>query len=416
MAEDFLAIKNRLNLNRNVFLACMTFLYLGLIFGTITDIAIGDPLMLLTDAIALAVFTVCTALGLRETISYRMAVLACVVQTCVNFTYGAYVINAFHPERAMEQMANPQFLLLFGVFGVIVGMGVSRWGAVIFGGLGLGTIVMFSTAVNSNNWYYQHWFVLDSIIVAGVMTIVFYYRSVMEKLVGRLDRSLREIEYLKNRSEELHEVNKPFVMFGQNTAGLVRDFQSDLALLRDSVGGLRSAGRGPEAGDRLRLMSESIRGLNNRIEWVKYVASATPQRGSEQLNIRQLVESAVYPFRIQEDAERRIGFAFAVDPRLHYFGYRRWMLQAVENLIRCACRSKARNIVVSAELHGEVDPLLDLVIVDDGAQDPDRLGAQELAVARQAVEQMDGMLSLKADHILGFRACISLHAGDGAEP
>jgi len=236
----------------------------------------------------------------------------------------------------------------------------------------------------------------------------------LEQLVARLGRSLTQVGVLKAKAEELHELNKPFVVFGQNTAGLVHDFQNDVLVLANELAMLRQTEDYTVSGNHLAVMTESVRNLNRRIEWVKYVASATPQREAEILDIAKLVESAIYPFRLQPEYRAKVDFQVGVEKGLAVCGFRRWYLQLIENLIRIACQSGARTIRISAKSHRdspEAPMMLVLEIIDDGVDFSQRIESKEHGNAMLAAGHLGSELVVQDDYRGGVNASLNLPGG-----
>ncbi|NCN05258.1 MAG: HAMP domain-containing histidine kinase [Spirochaetales bacterium] len=216
--------------------------------------------------------------------------------------------------------------------------------------LGFVTYALLTFVTISGGSPFLHiWYPLSAIVILGHVVVMYYYRSLVEDMSHRLEHSKFALEHtnkdlrrMRHRAEMINLQNKPFVIFGKNTAGLIHDFKNDLALLTATKSVVemkiqRSMAIQPED---LAGLSRGIEKLSERIDRVLYVTSAREDSTPEVLNLAEIMDRSMYPFQLTPEVRAGVRFTLNVqDQHVVILGNRYTFLQVAENLLRNSCEA-----------------------------------------------------------------------------
>lgn len=378
----------RLALSPTVFHVALVFLMTGLLSGFMQNAYRLWWVDFLIYGLAMAALGLLVLLHGRGRLSSGSALLVAFAVSTVVFVTEDLLSSLFQPLDSFAWMANPQIPLILILFGAVCGLAVDKRAGLWFGGACVLVELWFAFGVRDRAFYLEQ-LPMNLCVIAGSVVMVWYYRRRLEELVGQLDERLVTVHVLKDRAELLNEQNKPFVVFGRNTAGLIQDFSMEVQLLARDLQELRRAVQPEDRSLLLTRMGSTMDMLAHRIEWVKYVASASPQREEEELDLRTLVDSAIYPFHLLPEYRSSIEFQVDVAQGVVVFGLRRWLLLAIEILVEQGCQDGATRIGLSVRVD---EPVLDeggtvFLAYQDNGSFPHPAGSDTAEVFRLRVEE-----------------------------
>lgn len=292
------SLRNRpINVNRTFFYITMIFVGMGLASSTAVDLQIGNPLLIVTDFLALGFFALCFLLVHRFRANPALILFACVLVATILYYLGFFTqwYNRSATPRIWDDVA--MNILLTGVLGSSCGLVLLRNGAPIYMLIGLGFLGgVFS--MSSLNREAGH-LVFMGVLLFVTLLVVLYFRTNLETLMVESTGIINATRFLKDKQESQNEQNRPFVYFGQNSVGLVMDFRTDVDRMQEHLNVLKLQDSDRDEQVRiLQHMEEQARFLSHRIDLVNFITSAGPDRPPEQLKIHQVFEAALYPFRI----------------------------------------------------------------------------------------------------------------------
>jgi signal transduction histidine kinase len=216
--------------------------------------------------------------------------------------------------------------------------------------LGLSTFGFYTfLVVNGSSEYVRIWYPLVSVVILGYIVVMHYYRGIVDDLNTRFIFSKQALEHtnddlrrMRQKAEMVNLQNRPFVVFGKNTAGLVHDFKNDLSLLAatKSLIEMKLERSLPIQGSDLDGLVKGIEKLQERIERVRYVTSARDDDSWEMIQLGQAVERGLYPFQLTPEVKTSIRFVInaPLDP-VYVMGNRYDLLQIIENVVRNSCEA-----------------------------------------------------------------------------
>lgn len=139
----------------------------------------------------------------------------------------------------------------------------------------------------------------------------------------------RQRDVLDSRTRDL----VPFAELGNNVAGLVHDLRGDIGGVYAVAEVERLSGH-DDVAERLLRYGER---LNRRVDAIMYVATARYRSVPEDIDLKTLVESAVYYFDgVNRDLKHAITFETTCDEEIVVHASRATLLVIVENVIRNA--------------------------------------------------------------------------------
>ena len=337
--------KKYLELNQTVFYVALVFLATGVLSNFLQNL----DRFLLSDiilyGISLVLFVLMVFLIRWKLLETGLALIIAFAVSASFFTIGTILSNVYSPDFRFSWVANPQIPLILCLFGAVSGIAVDKRAALGFGILCIGVEVWYALAFR-NGRFYREQLPLNIFTVSGAVLLIWYYRTKLEFLVCQLDLRLDSVRVLKEKADAVNTQNKPFVVFGRNTVGLMEDFTRDVDMVAQDLQVLRRSATQQDTEQVLNRLGRSMDMVNHRMELVKYIASASPQRQSEIIRLEILVDAALYPFRILPEYRENLAFQVAVEANLQVFGLRRWFLQLLEYLVTAACGGGATRILL----------------------------------------------------------------------
>lgn len=216
--------------------------------------------------------------------------------------------------------------------------------------LGLSTFGFYTfLVVNGSSEYVRIWYPLVAVVILGYIIVMHYYRGIVDDLNTRfiyskqaLEQTNDDLRRMRQKAEMVNLQNRPFVVFGKNTAGLVHDFKNDLSLLAatKSLIEMKLERALPIQTSDLDGLVKGIDKLQERIERVRYVTSARDDDGWELIQLGQAVERGLYPFQLTPEVKNAIRFVInaPIQP-VYVMGNRYDLLQIIENVVRNSCEA-----------------------------------------------------------------------------
>ena len=216
--------------------------------------------------------------------------------------------------------------------------------------LGLSTFGFYTfLVVNGSSEYVRIWYPLVAVVILGYIVVMHYYRGIVDDLNTRfvfskqaLEQTNDDLRRMRQKAEMVNLQNRPFVVFGKNTAGLVHDFKNDLSLLAatKSLIEMKLERSLPILGSDLDGLVKGIEKLQERIERVRYVTSARDDDSWELIQLGQVVERGLYPFQLTPEVKSSIRFVInaPLEP-VYVMGNRYDLLQIIENVVRNSCEA-----------------------------------------------------------------------------
>jgi signal transduction histidine kinase len=268
-----------------------------------------------------------------------MGLLVNLMETLRNLYFALVWSWTVGPE-AMGNDWTQEIILLTCLFGAVIGLWSQKFVALLAAAMAL--LLQFSyMQLFQEDEVARQRFMLSSLVMTGCLLVVYYFRSTLEHIVADLDEAYTETRGLKEKAEELEFDNRPFVTFGQNTTGLVHDFRNDVNAMSIAIQTLQLRnGRGrpldPQDLDRI---ARALENLTHRINMVRFVTEAGREGPAELLDLRIVVDSAVYPFLISPELRHRIEFEINSIGDVVVRGKRLVFLQLFENIIRNSCEA-----------------------------------------------------------------------------
>lgn len=152
-----------------------------------------------------------------------------------------------------------------------------------------------------------------------------------------------ELQRVRERAsllEDERRMQRPFVEFGRNVAGIVHDFKNDVSLFSGYAQMLNlRRGSQIEQTDVAQLRRYVDR-LNVRVERILAVTRAAHQVEPRDVKLNELLESSLYVFQSNLDFGRAISFSFFPDERLTTIRVAPSHLATiVENVVRNSCEA-----------------------------------------------------------------------------
>lgn len=338
--DALLASERPLYLSRFLFWVCLGFFIVGLGSGTIGDLIDGKFLVIASDFFSLTVFILCLFLVKFNILQPGMGLAISATEGLRNFYMSLLFIGIDNPSYIYAHDDIMKMLLITCLFATVLGLAVNKYIAITYNVIGIAMQFVYVNVFKDDK-YFAEQFAVNCVIMSGNLSVVFYYRRMLEHLFVDLSSSLAATRSYQRQVEQLNEQNRPFVVFGRNTAGLVHDFRNDINgidLTIQTMNLRHSRGKQPNSED-LDAIERSIANLNRRIDKVKFLTSATPDSEKEELNLERVVESALYPFTISPELRRCFDFQTVVIGDVYIYGYRLQYLQIIENIVRNSCEA-----------------------------------------------------------------------------
>jgi signal transduction histidine kinase len=322
-----------------LFYISSAFVLIGLSTQLLGDFASGLQVAIINDLVSYSAFLVVLFLVLVRVASPGMGLLVNLMETLRNLYFALVWSWTVGPE-AMGNDWTQEIILLTCLFGAVIGLWSQKFVALLAAAMAL--LLQFSyIQLFQEDEVARQRFMLSSLVMTGCLLVVYFYRSTLERVVADLGAAYAETRELKEKAEELEVDNRPFVTFGQNTAGLVHDFRNDVNAMSIAIQTLQlrnGRGRPPDPQDMDRI-ARSLENLTHRINMVRFVTEAGREGPAEYLDLRIVVDSAVYPFVISPELRHRIEFEIDSIGDVVIRGNRLAYLQLFENIIRNSCEA-----------------------------------------------------------------------------
>ncbi|WP_162180222.1 sensor histidine kinase [Spirochaeta lutea] len=333
------------SVNIVLFYICYAFIMLGAAYAIYLDFGYWDepPIIKIVDVGGFVLMVISFILSMTGKITKNIgaalvlwiAAFMWVVSTIVTTTNGKAVENGVYTLLVLTAIAGGSAFLVHRQTVVILGL--INFGILTF-------LTYYSPVPSLYNMY-----PLFAIVIIGFTVVLYYYRFLLDSLVIRLNNSYdnlqltsMELKRLKDKAENLNAQNRPFVVFGKNTAGLVHDFKNDLSLFTASRSllELKIQRNMPITPDDLGSLNNGIRRLEERIDRVKFITSAREDAPLEDLDLVSLAHHAVYPFTLTREVNLAVNFTFETpDEPVILQGQRFLLLQIMENVVRNSCEA-----------------------------------------------------------------------------
>jgi signal transduction histidine kinase len=398
MKKEQVNVSHFFQVSEVLFYLTNLFVFIGLVIYTVKDVTNYFIPLGIADISVLVLQIVLLILVFAGKLNRNSAMAILMILAIFVFQLTAFVVSSAGGNVALQISITTFISLLFASLAAFT---VSKYMALAVGGINL--LFFISITLIYQEQRMMEDLVFFSVIIVGYSIAMYYYRHSLESLAEGLygayqtvKRQKFELEVLKEKADQINEANRPFVVFGRNTSGLVHDFKNDIGLLDSSRQILRmklSSGR--EVGlEDIEDLERQILRLSERVETVKFVVSASSFREAEQIPVAKLINAAVYPFRLTLDLKNRILFDEAVegDPAIEAPRHR--LVQILENLIRNACEAIVDHQAILSEASDEdagadADP--DLSASGDApgavlADSVDRLMEEQARLGRVRVE------------------------------
>lgn len=323
-----------------VFYLSAAFFILGLSTQFPLDFAKGVHFYIINDLFSYLAFMVALFLVLARVVEPGIGLLINLVEALRNLYASVIWTWIFVPGDPNAGNWIHEILLLTCLFAAVIGLSVNKYVAVVSAGIALvaqfGYIQLFQADI-----FARQQFMLTSLVMTGCLLVVYYYRGTLETLVADLRQAFDQTHELKERAEQLEIRNRPFVTFGQNTAGLVHDFRNDVNAMSIAIQtlNLRNQRGKPLDPQDLDRIARSLENLTHRIGMVRYVTEAGRVGPHELLDLRTVVESAAYPFRISPEIRGKVAIEINSIGQVVIQGNRLNYLQLFENIIRNSCEA-----------------------------------------------------------------------------
>jgi signal transduction histidine kinase len=319
------------------------FIFIGLIIYTVKDVANYLVPLGIADITVLILQLVLLLLVFSGKINRNYAMAILLFLSIFLFQLTAFVHSADGGNVSL-QISITTFISL--LFASLAAFAVDKYLALVVGGVNL--IFFLTITLVFQDRRMMDDLVFFSMIIVGYTIAMYYYRHSLEILADGLYRSYKtvkkqkhELEVLKETAEQINEANRPFVVFGRNTSGLVHDFKNDIGLLDSGRQLLRMKLEKdrPVHLEDIQDLENHIQRLSERVEAIKYVVSASNSRDAEEIPIAKLLNAALYPFRLTNDLKNRIVFEELVEGEPVIKAPRYRLVQILENLIRNSCEA-----------------------------------------------------------------------------
>ena len=316
------------------------FCLVGLATQLPADIVRGGLFNSLNDAFSLLVFGGALALFATKRLNSGMGLLVNLLETLRNI-FAAMVYSGFvRPNDPASADWMQEFLLLTCLFATVIGLTVNKVVALWFAGVSVILLLVYMQIFEQKDILHEQ-FMLTSLTMSGSLFVVYIYRVTLERLVGELREALVKSRVFKDHAQAQEVRNRPFVTFGRNTAGLVHDFRNDInsmALALQTLQLTQGKARVLDARD-MDQIERSVQNLRRRIEMVQYLTEANQASPVEPRDLRLVLESALYPFRISDEIRNRVDFRCNFIGSLSVEGMRLAYLQLFENIVRNSCEA-----------------------------------------------------------------------------
>ncbi|WP_041401646.1 ATP-binding protein [Salinispira pacifica] len=343
MQHDKVNVSSFFQVSEILFYLTNLFIFIGLVQYTVRDMQNVMIPLGIADLVVIIIQVLLLILVFAGVINRNTAMAALLFLSIFLFQLSAVVNNNLGGNVDL-QIAITTFISL--LFASLAAFTVSKYMALGIGAVNLlffiGTSLYYESARMMND------LVFFTTIILGYTIAMYYYRHSLESLAESLYDSYRlvkkqkiELELLKDKAEKINEVNRPFVVFGKNTSGLIHDFKNDLGTLGASGQLLKMKIRQNKAVtlEDIEDLEEHIGRIDSRVETIKYVVSASNHRDMEDIPLKRLINATLYPFRLTADLKNRIIFDELVhgEPEVRASRYR--LVQILENLIRNSCEA-----------------------------------------------------------------------------
>ena len=318
---------------------CVCFMT-ALISGFPQDYFRGNLVFLINDLISLLVYAIILLLALTQVVKPGVGLLVNMLETLRNLYVYLMALSCATPSNSLSGEWIQEILLITCLFATVLGLSFNKLAALFFAVLAFITQLLYLQFFPWDE-FIRSQFMLTSLIMTGSLLVVYYYRSTLENLLKDLRQTCDQTQELKNRAEQLEIRNRPFVSFGQNTAGLVHDFRNDINTMSITIQTLslrHERGKALDHSD-LDRIGRALDSLNHRINMVRYVTEAGRDHLIEALDLRTDLESAAYPFRISTEVRGQVRFEFNYIGPVRIKGDRLQYLQLFENIIRNSCEA-----------------------------------------------------------------------------
>ncbi len=319
------------------------FVFVGLIIYTAKDIANFFIPLGLADLIVLFIQLLLLFLVIAGVVSRNTAMATLLILSIFLFQLSAFV-NSSAGGNVSLQIAITTFISL--LFASLAAFTVSKYMALAVGTVNLVFFITITLVYQDRRMMDD--LVFFSIIIVGYSVAMYYYRHSLENLAESLYASYQtvkkqkvELETLKEKAEQINEVNRPFVVFGRNTSGLVHDFKNEIGLLDSSRQLLRKKidGEVPVSAADIDDLDSHIQRLSERVDTIKFVVTAGNSREAENIAVSKLINAALYPFRLTSELKDRIVFEELLEGDAVITAPRYRLVQILENLIRNSCEA-----------------------------------------------------------------------------
>lgn len=322
-----------LAVNRTFHHMTMIFMSAGALMSLLYDSRLGIPGIIVMDILVIAAFGASFFLVARRIVDHGLVLLCCFILSIVAYYVSFFVIWPRNPSGGNIWDDMGVNFLLSGILGACSSLMLARWGAWFFLGMGLLYTIFLGFLPQVSSEYGRILFM--GLVLSFLLGVAWYFRKSLENLVSESEAIIRVTRNLKDQKEKENEDNRPFVYFGQNSVGLVMDFRVDVSRMQEHLLTLRRAGGDPELQvSLLQHMEDQARSLSRRIDLVNFITSSGPERPPEALMLSQVLESALYPFRINPLLKEWLTVEHEVPLDLETFDRRYCWLRAIEFLMR----------------------------------------------------------------------------------
>lgn len=412
MQHDRVNVSSFFQVSEILFYLTNLFIFIGLVQYTVRDMQNVMIPLGIADLVVIIIQVLLLILVFAGVINRNTAMAALLFLSIFLFQLSAVVNNNLGGNVDL-QIAITTFISL--LFASLAAFTVSKYMALGIGGVNLlffiGTSLYYESARMMSD------LVFFTTIILGYTVAMYYYRHSLESLAESLydsyslvKRQKVELELLKEKAEKINEVNRPFVVFGKNTSGLIHDFKNDLGTLGATGQLLKMKIRKDRTVtlDDIEELEKHIGRINSRVETIKYVVSASSHRDSEDIPLKKLIHATLYPFRLTADLKNLIIFDELVhaEPVVHASRYR--LVQILENLIRNSCEAivdeqERRQLFELEDGRTEIPES-----IEEMMQNQDRLG--RVRIEARPIES--AVILCVEDNGPGFSMCEDCEAGN----
>lgn len=206
---------------------------------------------------------------------------------------------------------------------------------------------------------YRHGFANSQIL--NLVNFVLAYFAILYVLFEE------EIQALRRRSSALEQQTeelRPFAELGENTGGLVHDLKGDIQGVKVVASMERLEGN-EEAAAKIDRFADR---MEERVQSILYIATARDSEAPEWVDLKQLVESAVYYFvGVNRSLKHALRFSVSCPPDIRIYARRANLLVIIENVVKNSIEATEGQPRREIEITGTADEeTVELVIANTG--------------------------------------------------